>query len=1420
MVTSFISFGRDNRLNQLEKATLIFPLKSLLVVILIAAVFSSLTLWLIDSWVKYPFFVLEISTIIVVYLIVSGYDFRLSTTRVKIESLRVDMAIDAFLVVSATSLLLLNMLGVQGGLIQLILALFVTSILPGYALLNIFGLNGRFSNLEILVLSYVLSFVFTGLITLSLLFVSESMRLYFALSTFILIGSVSLLKRNRHVSFQTQRSFARNVDSLGITVAIASLALSFYFMYPGFALLPEMDISRHYASSVLLWRTPALYNIFNYFLAHLHESVFIAASSASMASIQTALVTLNLFLPLAFYVMAKSYSESIDSRLPALSTVFFSIFSGFAWIYLAKLKLTGSAQSELSLLSLVNDGAYNGAMYLAQPSLWYVPLSMSFTILTVQLMLIRKLNFSKRSFVALFSLLTVAGYMTHVTEAVILSLFLGFYAFFSRNKSVRLNDALLGSVTGFAFLDAFYIILQYCLGKTLGFSLAIPLIATLVLAAVYAHRTLKVQDKLIAVLPKLSGELLAKLLAYATTFTYLLGLAAWLVGIPSFRTSMVVEVGAIPWFVYPIFLGIGGVLMLVSLYYLLEDHETMRLLMPFLALLIFSLLFGRALTFINVNLFSIGYWEKRFTAYFFLASAVIAPIAIIKVVDGVRRNQARVKRTLLPAAIVSVVIVCGLQSFFVVTEYWAITSAPPYQISEGEFQAINYLSSVLQQDKYAYTITLTSGSYNSLTFAAPPYQLSGMQVFSTAENPEMPFVCLKARNYPHAYLYMDNRDYAQLNKNVQSWLATHLLPTLPIIYRNPEATIYNVSSVSFPQTNSTTALVVPFDESVSPTKSWLYAYDSLSLGKYGYTVVYDLDPNIFSYDSLVLSIDPPSKNPVEKSFEDNFSAENGWQPISGTWQYVEGGLEAGKLGEYQDAIFLSPVSARNFTANINFKPLDGDIKVANYVSIIYDWKNQANYKYAGLTFDTDGDLHAYLASYANGQVTNYPAWPGLKIDLERQFGDSFNLTVSVQGTDAVLYINGSQYLSMKTRITGGLLGIRSTRFYQVLFTGFEAVSSNAVQLRNVDDYLSYVENGGRLIVLNTDGYGYFADQMLTRSNLTITANMINGSEVIKLPASLTVPELSPKSDNIVGVAYYLSPENSSIYAAEEKLGAGEIIYVNIYPIINAVDQSDDKASFYDKMDCLLKPADIPLEPFMYSSEIISTFRQVTMSGNVNVSSSSLLSPIAVDFGKVYVTFADGSISPLVNVTRVSMPDHTNIDINASNLTLGNGNGFYASLKFGDDATITPENNSTCVTVSTADGDTTQFANIKTITINDNDVMTLCVRQPTISVRGLIAFKELYSTGGLYQKTQTQGQDLNVIGDVKLTVYLSDTYTWVSALDVSGSLERIPPLLAYDELSSLSQAAFWGLFPALIFIITLSMLKKRESKMTPSAIDRY
>lgn len=1209
-------------------------IKNLLIVAIVATVISLFTLWFIDSWIKYPLYLFEVSTIIILYIIASGYEIRL--TMKSAFEIRFDwgLVINISFIACSTFLLLIALFNMNGGFVQTMLALLCTFLLIGYALLNIFGLGRYFSRLESIVLSYILSYIFTGLIVLVLLYINEDFRTTLILLTYIGLGLASMLNHRRQPIFSMQKSLTRKIDLFALLLSTSFYALSFYFLYPEFALLANSDIVRHHAHSIVLWRTPEFYSVYQYFLAHLSMAAFIGLSVAPLATIQTVLVLLNFMMPLGFYIMSKSYTESIDERLPAVSTIFYSTFSGFAWIYLLKLKLNEAQESTLNLLEEVNEASYYGISELIQPFLWYTPLSVSFMLLMIQLTLLKKPNIREKDFIVIFSLFTIANFMVHVAGSVILSLFLSFYALFSKDKALRIDDALKASIMGFTFLDFFYATLEYVFNKTSGLPLlTILLICTTILIFTYIYRKLIFQAKLNKVLSKLAIRSLVVMVLYLATFIYILGLIVWIVGVP-FRAWMVAGIWLVPWFIYPVFFGVMGLLTLTSLYHLWQDPEKRKLLMPLMALIMFSLIFGKMLTFININLFYTGYWEIRLKSYIYLASAVIAPIILVRFFEWIKyRNN--IKRTLIATVVVSLVVVYGLQSTFVTLEYWNIIVSNDKIVmklsSQEEINAINFLTNILKKDKYAYIITLSEYSYHISVFSTPIHRLTGeyKQTYLYAKNPEMTLLFMKSHNLSHAYLYMHKRDYGILNRHSESWLAKHLISMLPIVYRNDEVTIYNVSSVSFPLSNSKTALVIPFDENEELIERWLYANDILSLGEYNYTTIFDLDPKAFSYTTLILPFDPLQE-------------------------------------------------------------------------------------------------------------------------------------------------------------------------------------SGATRLRNIEDYLEYVKNGGRLIIINANGYGYFAGRTLKHSNVTIKASTISGSKNIELPLEIYVPKLSPKKGDVRIVGYYESQQDSSVYAFREELGSGEILYINLYPIVNVLESAQDKSVFYNILGELLQLTGVQLERFTYiPPPLIATFKEVEMSGNIIAYASSLFFPPNIDFRSVKLIFKNNRSIEISNVTRLQLFNFNKVSVLSSNLTISEGNGFYSNLKFKDNIVITFDGDFILVALTTVDGNTSQLYNdVKTIIIN-SDQINIYAREPMVTVRGSVLFKELYAFGTAYQKTMSYGQNLKVNGDTTLKMYLSDIYSWISLFDVSGRFERVPPLVVYDELTSLPHAAFWCIVLVPIFITVILITRERK-----------
>jgi hypothetical protein len=455
-------------------------------------------------------------------------------------------------------------------------------------------------------------------------------------------------------------------------------------------------------------------------------------------------------------------------------------------------------------------------------------------------------------------------------------------------------------------------------------------------------------------------------------------------------------------------------------------------------------------------------------------------------------------------------------------------------------------------------------------------------------------------------------------------------------------------------------------------------------------------------------------------------------------------------------------------------------------------------------FHGNGMIYAYFSSCKDGEETFYPPWPGLNTGLKWKFGNSFNITISAQGNMLSLFVNGTQYLSKIEEVYGGRLGIRVRRFYEVLFSGFKAEANRFIQLRDGNDYLEYVKNGGRLIVLNTNGYGYFANKILSYYNGTgIKSSVINGFQSLKIPLSISVPILYPKA-SVEIISHYISQEGSVPYVLRKKECLGEIIYVNVYPIIEAMRISQEKYIFYNLLEELLKPANIQLERFKYiSPPIMAIFKEIKMLGDIWINASSIIFPVNANFKKVEIIDKDGKTLLLTNVTRLIVLNHGNVSIISSDLILSEGNGFYSNLRFKNNVTIIFYNNFASVNLITKNGSIFETNSVKTIIISPNsnkDEVSLYVFKPTVSLKGTAYFKELYSSATILLKTRTYGQDLKVNGAVTLKMYLSDAYHLASLLNISGNSERSPPLISYNELTSLSQAGFLSIMLAPIFII--------------------
>lgn len=895
--------------------------RNLIIVTVIAEFFSSFTLWLIESPIKYPLFVIETLIIVATYAVLNNYELKISYNFNILKRFSGAIFLDLLLVCFASALVIINQFHLGDSSIGLVLAFICTTGLSGFALLSIGGITKYFSKLEILVLSFITSFILSGSLTLSLIWMNESSRSLTISSLFIIFGIISLLKH-----FKTSKANSNNVSSLSnkidvilIFLCLSFYAIFFYYVYPKFTLITDTDVARLYSSSIILSRTPDLFSGFISILFTAFGSTLNVLSwhpdRVPFLSIQ---ILSNFILPLTVYVFAKRFLSDIDRRIPIISTVFYSFTSNLSFIYFAYLKLHGTQDTEFNLLGwTVAQKAYEGSLYSFSNLVNFTPTTVEIIMFSFAFILLRVLDMPRLKFIILYTLLIFAMYLEHVAGAIILVFLVGLFSMVSKSKSLRLDDVLVSSFI--AFVLSTLSLLYYRIFWTsplvvseITLSTMLPVIAPLPLIAfaMFWRRTIlnKIHLKLgFATKPRFYFVISVFLVAI-----FLFGILAWFF-IDDFKTILVHDVGVVPWFIYPMGLGIAGLLSLITIRHLHSINPNSSMIFLFTSIGILFII-GRAISFVNLNLFNTGYWEIRILYFMFLFVSLLAPLSLIKIMD-----LKIIKRKFLPnisaSLIIASIFFLGFSSLVLQLEYWS-KATDVYIIPKEESDAKNYLKDTLQQDSHAFTISPLLRNF-VLDSVITPYQYGTPEIFVNSKNPEIPMFALSTHNLPHSYIYMNKNDLIKLQNN-ETWFVNQYLPTIPVIFSNQKIIIYNGTHISYPRSNSDVVMLIPSDSKTSSEKSFFYAYELISKDDRNYTVMFDKDHRALTSKIVIIPYDPAEQS-------------NGLDYFS----YVKSGghlivLNTNGYGSISDILFNNP--RLSFEAN-KIVTLSGDAMSLNTTTL-------------------------------------------------------------------------------------------------------------------------------------------------------------------------------------------------------------------------------------------------------------------------------------------------------------------------------------------------------------------------------------------------------------------------------------------------------------------------------------------------------
>ncbi|HEY7227750.1 MAG TPA: hypothetical protein VH481_06465 [Nitrososphaeraceae archaeon] len=1451
------------------------PASTLIVVTLVAIFFSSFTLWLVEAWIRYPLFIYEIFAIVLIYLFLEkdspiNYCYLVSKlTKIgkRIIETHVVSKIprrfisDLLLIGFSSILVILNEINIEGGTggyLQLILAFLCASFFSGYALLNIFNVKKMLSRLEVFALSFLLSFIFSGFVTLGSLLVEEHTRSIVIPILYMIIGIVSIvLSTARRGDFinQKQGSFSRNIDFFAVLLSVAFYILFFYSTYPNFSLLAGSDIARHYSSSIILSRTPDLYTQFSYLLFHaFYASIYsLSGFQQSVISIQSILVILNIFLPILVYALAKRFLGNVDRRIPALSTIFYSILTNLSFIYFAQLKLMNTGSSEIQMLEgQAAEKAFNGTINFLQPFPWFAPLSVSFMLFMMAFILLKVQNIPKAKFVTLFSILIVAMYLTHVTEAIAFVIFIALYSFISKSASLRLNDVLISSFVAFLAIAAFFGYRSFFWVSDLSSVNIDPkAVLSIFLPMLLVGISILWRAK---ILPKMRfhtrfgiGEKFYSALSLALIAAYLFGFFAWFFS-EDFRTSSVYNIGAVPWFIYPLMLGIVGLLAILSVRYLSEYMPNSSISI-ILAAIIIMFLFGRVVSFLNFNLNYIasGYWEKRFLVFLFLFLSLLAPISLIKFREQVvllevnRKNRQFIGSAFL-ASIVGLIVVSGFCSTALQSEYW-VDTVYSKRISDKELHALSYLREILSHDSHAFTISLSKYSKDVLAFAAPVYQYPLSSVFGSSKYPDIPLYAMASHNLKHAYIYMHTRDFQALNSEKQSWFDKHLISMLPIIFSNEEVTIYNATRASFPLPSSETHLVIPANPFFVPQTTWFYAYDVLSQSNKNYTVDYDTDPNALKAKTVILSFDPTESHIFYQRFSNN-STNNGWFIGSGSnnWNYSSEGLHGGG----KSSTLLSPISSKDSVISTSFRITDISPKDANYVSIVHSWIDNKNYKYTGIMVFKNS-IYVDFATVTNGKLSYLPKWPGIKTDFHWKPGTLFNLKVIDHSNinEVEFTLNGTRYVghSLASDIHNpepGYAGLSYNRVKKVVFDYYSNQEAKQTEVlnshENLANYIKYAESGGHLTVLNTNGYGYIANFLFNGTSPLTFRNGINNSTSLILPNysisnSINVGDLYSKYkiNTIAKVnsapPYIYGSQRTKSLVVTQVVGQGQITYINIYPLISLVlNNKTLPAEVYPLLGTISKLIDSNPVKAQRAIIIPANFEDLTeRNGTFEIDTNAVMfSGNRID--QLKIMDSSHKEYSVVNATNLKINGYDNASVIGkpeSKLVVSSGKGLYSGLSITDPSSpiglyLANRNNGHTSTsiAGLSNGKPFRFNNVFSVSMINRLPVYIYARQPTIHLNHASVFIKDLQFGSI------SGSDVKINGNVSLSIFMSDSHSFASHFYLHGSIQSsVPefneakyavPTISVEKLYSIPAfARFLSIIPILVagIIIVYARPKK-------------
>ena len=731
-------------------------------------------------------------------------------------------------------------------------------ILPGWLIMRYLKIMRYVGFGSTLVLSFLFSIGFSSIIYLAIILVNEEVTAQFLSTVYVTIGIILILSNYIHKSrkYISEVQSKTSLDLLNLsTLAVLSVFVIFviFSLYPTISIVPGLDIQRHYAEVEKLDQSPetfsSIYPWFHFSLAALNELTHLP-----MNIFQTIVSLLSIIMIYSFYYMSKAYLANENRYAHLIATIIFTTFSGFGWIYF--LQQLPDKYGQLPPLDIYFDSkdATFSDIETGQSSelwFWFRPITVGFTILFILLYFLRIKNISKKLYISLTSFLLLILALVHLPELIVFSIIILAIAILVPRISLRLKEMSISIIVTFILYILFNILYQVLItkGGTIFYqdansiSFFIPVILIPVITLILLKYPRRFAPSL-----RLDKEIITSivLFVYGSIIIY------WLINYDEVSAvlnsiSSLQGVSAVPTVIYPVFLGIAGIMAIPPAVILLTSmRRNPLILFPIIIITVF--LFGKLISFIDISYTDLAYEERRLIPFLMSSVSVLASglliylISLIKKISG-HSKKLKFLKPISIGIIITFILLCGTLTTFINVNYWVLVNETQ-ALTDNQINVLNSLSNIVDENTTLLSMSPISSSISD--FIASYFTGWGSQYkFGLIKNqiwhsnsPEFPLSILGGLN-KSAVIFLTADDVASptFDQFRESYVISHLLGSYSKVYNN-SMVVAKIPPLNPPSPNSDVVLVL----SDLPYKKQNFAYDILSLGRFNYTTanIYDV----------------------------------------------------------------------------------------------------------------------------------------------------------------------------------------------------------------------------------------------------------------------------------------------------------------------------------------------------------------------------------------------------------------------------------------------------------------------------------------------------------------------------------------------------------------------------------------------------